>query len=150
MTALPSTDLYLMGRAATHAKPRGVAPLHTLRAAGVTCSIATNNVRNSFTPYGDCSLLRQANLFANIAQLSSDADLTACLSMVTDEAACIAGSLTYGIVPGYPADLVLLDATDPASAVAEIPDAVWAMKGGRRTFTRPPIEINRPPEVSAP
>ena len=32
------------------------------------CSDVTNNVLNPFTPYGDCSLIRIANLYANIVQ----------------------------------------------------------------------------------
>ena len=51
-----------------HSVPRGVAPAHRLREQGVTCSLATNNVLNPFTPFGDCSLMRMANLYANIAQ----------------------------------------------------------------------------------
>src|SRR5580658_11204819 len=62
VTILPSTDLHLMGRSHDHAVPRGVVPAEPLRKAGVTCSISTNNVLNPFTPYGDGSLIRMANL----------------------------------------------------------------------------------------
>ena len=68
LTVLPATDLYLMGRDHDHNVPRGVTPAHRLLHQGVTCSIATNNVLNPFTPFGDCSLIRMANLYANIAQ----------------------------------------------------------------------------------
>ena len=69
VTVLPATDLFLMGRGARPHVPRGVAPAHRLLKHGVTCSLATNNVLNPFTPFGDCSLIRMANLYANIAQL---------------------------------------------------------------------------------
>ena len=59
-----------MGREATHHAPRGLAPLHKLVDHGVWCSIATNNVLNPFTPFGDCSLLRMANFYANVAHFS--------------------------------------------------------------------------------
>src|SRR5580692_10155848 len=62
VTILPSTDLHLMGRSHDHAVPRGVVQAEPLRKAGVTCSISTNNVLNPFTPYGDGSLIRMANL----------------------------------------------------------------------------------------
>ena len=58
---LPATDLFLMGAGHEHSIPRGVAPAHRLREQGVTCSLATNNVLNPFTPLGDCSLIRMAN-----------------------------------------------------------------------------------------
>ena len=39
---------------------------------GANCTIATNNVLNPFTPYGDCSLTRIVNLYANVVQLKLD------------------------------------------------------------------------------
>ena len=76
VTVLPATDLFLMGRGHDHNVPRGVAPRRiAARAHGVTCSLATNNVLNPFTPFGDCSLIRMANLYANIAQLGRADDL---------------------------------------------------------------------------
>ena len=54
---------------------RGVVPAEPLRKAGVTCSISTNNVLNPFTPYGDGSLIRMANLYANVCHVSRPADL---------------------------------------------------------------------------
>jgi cytosine deaminase len=50
ITVLPSTDLFLSGRAFTHAIPRGVTPLMPLAAAGVKCSLSSNNIGNAFTP----------------------------------------------------------------------------------------------------
>ena len=58
-----------MGRGHDRDVPRGVAAAHRLLDHGVACSIATNNVLNPFTPFGDCSLVRMANLYANIAQI---------------------------------------------------------------------------------
>jgi cytosine/creatinine deaminase len=60
---LPATDLFLMGRDRELHVPRGVAPVHRLLDQGVTCALATNNVLNPFTPFGDCSLIRMANLY---------------------------------------------------------------------------------------
>ena len=83
VTVLPATDLFLTGRDHDHNVPRGVTPAHRLLAHGVTCSLATNNVLNPFTPFGDCSLIRIANLYANVAQLGDAPTLAACLDMVT-------------------------------------------------------------------
>ena len=46
VTVLPATDLYLMGRDATHNAPRGLTVAHRLVENGVLCSVATNNVLN--------------------------------------------------------------------------------------------------------
>src|SRR5262249_5058101 len=53
VTVLPATDLFLMGRGADHNVPRGVTRADILLKHGVTCSLATNNVLNAFTPFGD-------------------------------------------------------------------------------------------------
>ena len=135
VTVLPATDLYLMGRTHTHAVPRGVVPTEALRRAGVTCSVATNNVLNPFTPYGDANLLRMANLYANVCQVSREDELAACLGMVTGDAARLMRVGEYGIRVGAPADMVLLDARDAAGAVAGLAQPLWGMKGGRVTFT---------------
>ena len=71
LTVLPSTDLYLMGRHKDHSVMRGVTPSHKLLHHGVNCSLSTNNVLNPFTPFGDCSLVRMANLYANICQVGA-------------------------------------------------------------------------------
>src|SRR6187401_564218 len=114
VTALPSTDLFLMGRAHDHNVPRGVTPVHTLMQHGVTCSLATNNVLNPFTPFGDCSLVRMANLYANIAQAGTPRELATCFDMVTGQPAKLMNLDDYGIVVGNPADLVVLDSSDAA------------------------------------
>src|SRR3984893_4818136 len=71
LTVLPSTDLYLMGRNHTHDHnvTRGVVPAHKLLHHDVNCSLSSNNILNPFTPFGDCSQMRMANLYANICHV---------------------------------------------------------------------------------
>ncbi len=148
VTVLPATDLFLMARGVEHSVPRGVAPAHRLLDRGATCSLATNNVLNPFTPFGDCSLLRMANLYANIAQLGRPKKLQACMDMVTLLPAKLMNLRDYGIAVGNPADVVVLDCTDPASAVSELAQPLLAMKRGRISFSRPKATINWPASLS--
>jgi cytosine deaminase len=148
VTVLPSTDLFLMGRGVDHSVPRGVAPAHRLLNYGVLCSISTNNVLNPFTPFGDCSLLRMANLYANVAQLGRPEELRACLEMVTHLPARLKNLDDYGIEVGNPADIVVLDCADAVSAVTELSQPLFGMKGGRFSFSRPAASINRPASSS--
>lgn len=144
VTTLPATDLFLMGQDAAENLPRGVAPANRLLDHGVNCSISTNNVLNPFTPYGDCSLLRIANLFANVAQIADKPGLTECFRMITDRPATLMRQ-DYGLRVGSPADLVLFDATSPAQAVAELSPALTAFKHGHCLFTRSPVSLNTAP-----
>ena len=143
VTVLPATDLYLMGRGRDHDVPRGVAPAHRLIDYGVACSIATNNVLNPFTPFGDCSLLRMANLYANVAQIGRPAELESCLDMVTTLPARLMNARNYGIAVGNPADFVVLDCANRASAVAELARPLFGVKNSRRTFVCPPPRLLR-------
>ena len=144
VTVLPATDLFLMGREHEQHVPRGVTHAHRLLDHGVTCSLATNNVLNPFTPFGDCSLIRMANLYANIAQLGRPSDLAACFDMVTTLPARLMNLADYGIAVGHPADLVVLDSRDAAMAVAELAQPLFGLKRGRRSFTRAAAMIHHP------
>ncbi|MEA2835572.1 MAG: cytosine/creatinine deaminase [Bradyrhizobium sp.] len=144
VTVLPATDLFLMGRGAEHSVPRGVAPAHRLRGQSVVCSLATNNVLNPFTPFGDCSLLRIANLYANVAQTGRADELQACFDMVTTLPARLMNLNDYGIAVGNPADIVVLDCADPVSAVAELAQPMLGMKRGRVSFWHAPATLNTP------
>ncbi len=143
VTVLPATDLYLMGRQHDHDIPRGVTAAHRLLRHGVVCSIASNNVLNPFTPFGDCSLVRMANLYANVAQVGRASDLASCFDMVTALPARLMNSAGYGIAAGKPADLVVLDCSDRAAAVATLARPLFGMKNGRRTFVCPPAVLLR-------
>jgi cytosine deaminase len=144
VTVLPATDLFLTGRDSEFNVPRGVTPAHRLRALGVNANISTNNVLNPFTPFGDVSLIRMINLYANIAQVGAIADLAGCLDMVTSCSAKLLNRNDYGIAIGNPADLVVLDCATKAEAVCEIAQPLFGLKRGVRTFTKPPALLHRP------
>ena len=143
VTVLPATDLYLMGRDATHNVPRGLTLAHKLVERGVLCSVATNNVQNPFTPFGDASLLRMANFYANVAQ-ASVREFDACLDLVTKLPARLMNLRDYGIAPGNPADLIVLDTASGAGAIAELPDVLMGFKNGRQVFERQKAVLLRP------
>jgi cytosine deaminase len=144
VTVLPATDLFLTGRDHDHNVPRGVAPAHRLRSLGVNCSISTNNVLNPFTPFGDCSLIRMANLYANVLQVGSSRELANCLDMVTSASAKLINHQDYGIAIGRPADLVVLDCETKAEAICELAQPIFGLKRGVRTFNKPAAALLRP------
>ncbi|PKR49177.1 amidohydrolase family protein [Thalassospira povalilytica] len=143
LTVLPATDLFLTGRDHDHSVPRGVAPAHKLAAHGVCCTIATNNVLNPFTPYGDCSLSRMANLYANVSQLSTEAELENCFAMIADAPAKLLGR-SNRIAVGETASFIILPAQSRAQVVSEISRPVLGMKDGRVTFEHPAARLFHP------
>ena len=146
VTVLPATDLFLMGRDSDHNVPRGVTRADRLAQHGVTCSLASNNVLNAFTPFGDASLLRMANLYANVAQLGRREDIERCFAMITTAAAKLMRLDGYGLKIGDRADLLVLPCETAAAAVRELAQPSLGVKRGRKSFMRPPIELNAPEE----
>ena len=143
VTVLPATDLYLMGRETTHDVPRGLTPAHRLLDHGVICSVATNNVLNPFTPFGDASLLRMANFYANVAQVGPEG-FPVCVDLVTTLPARLMNLKDYGIAVGNPADLIVLDASSASDALAGIAEPIMGFKAGRQSFSRPAAELYAP------
>lgn len=144
LTALPATDLFLMGRGEDPSPVRGVTPVHEFAQQGVRCSIATNNVLNAFTPFGDCSLTRMANLYAHIAQIGDAAGIAKTLDLVTTKARHLMNRDPTPLRIGQPASFVVLDTSDTLHAVAE---AVWplmAFKDGVQTMERSPARLLAP------
>ncbi len=144
VTVLPATDLFLMGRTHNHAVPRGVADANFLLEHGVNCSLSTNNVMNPSTPYGDCSLIRLANLHANVLQVAMPHELCDCFEMITTRSARILNLADYGVAAGHPADLVVIDAASPDRAVAQVRHPVAAFKRGRQTMSWEPATLLQP------
>jgi cytosine/creatinine deaminase len=144
VTVLPATDLYLMARDQDHNVRRGIADTNFLAAHGVNCSLSTNNVLNPATPYGDCSLIRMANLYANVLQVAAPAQLRECFAMLTERSARLLNLTDYGLAVGNPADIVVIDAVTPEQAVAEIRQPLVVYKRGRRTVLRHSPKLLRP------
>ncbi|MBV9200022.1 MAG: amidohydrolase family protein, partial [Alphaproteobacteria bacterium] len=144
VTVLPLTDLFVMGRDQDHNVRRGVADANFLVEHGVNCSLSTNNVLNPVTPYGDCSLIRMANLHANVLQIGQPQQLREIFAMLTERSARLLNLKDYGIIVGHPADIVVIDADSPQQAVAEIRHPVAVFKRGRQTVKRAPPKLCRP------
>ncbi len=137
VTVLPATDLYLTGRDRATLVPRGVAPAHFLSEQGVVTAIATNNVLNPFTPFGDLSLVRMANLYATVAQRGSDEDLTRIFAMISSSADRLLTGVARRVEVGSPADLVIFEAHSASGVVGEIAQSWAGWKKGRLSFLRP-------------
>lgn len=144
VTVLPATDLFLMGRGQDHNQVRGVTPAHRLMRFGVNCSLSSNNVLNPFTPFGDCSLVRMANLYANVCHVGTPEETEDCFEMITRRSAILMRLTGYGVEVGNWADLVVLQAQNRASAVAELAAPLYGFKHGRPTFTRDAARLHRP------
>jgi len=144
VTVLPATDLFVLARHLDHNVPRCLADANMFAEQGCNCSISTNNVLNPFTPFGDCSLIRMANLHANVLQVGQPERLADLFAMISERSARLMNLKDYGLSPGNAADVVIIDAQSPAEAVATNAPVLAAFKRGRQTVSRPRAELLRP------
>jgi cytosine deaminase len=128
--SLPATEMHVKARADVRRTWRGVTRLGELRAAGVNVALSTNNIVNSFTPYGHPDLLRQALVAAMAAHLGNLEQLAWLLELITTNPARAIGLDGYGLAEDCRADIVVLDARDPAQAITEQAEKLLVIKGG--------------------
>ncbi|MGB3493398.1 MAG: amidohydrolase family protein [Elainellaceae cyanobacterium] len=129
--ALPASDLYMMARQDSHNVRRGVAPVHILADYGVNVGLATNNVQNLFTPFGDGDVLKICTLLAQVLHLGTISQHQLCLDMATLKSAQAMGIQDYGLTVGHFADLVILGAETVSEAVGSAPIERTVLKKGR-------------------
>lgn len=141
--SLPATDLHLGGRKDEYNVRRAVTPVRALRDGGVNVCLATNNIRNAFTPYGNGDLMQIAMLAIPVSHLGGADDLPTVLSMITNNPAKALGLNDYGIEVGKNADLVLLDTKVVNDSIIDIPDRLYVIKNGKITVeTERKVKIN--------
>jgi len=87
----------------------------------------SDNIRDSWWPYGDGDMLHRAEIIGYRSGFYTDEDLKAVFDIVTSESAKALRIESYGIEIGAKADFVTLSA-------ANIPEAVVAFPGNRRVF----------------
>ena len=131
---LPATDLYLMGRKDDGNVRRGLTPVRRLLHAGVPVALASNNIRNPFTPVGTADLAHMAFVAAVAAHMGTPADLRALLAAITLHPARLLRLPDYGLAPGCRADLVVWDCASPDDAIATLAPRTLVVKRGRVTI----------------
>jgi len=130
---LPMTDLYLMGRRDELNVRRGLAPIRRLLDGGVRVALASNNLRNPFTPVGTADLVDLASVAAVAAHMGTPADLRRLLNTITVHPAAILRLPDYGLDRGCRADLVAWDCERVEDIVAARPPRALVVKRGRVT-----------------
>ncbi|MGP4863810.1 amidohydrolase family protein [Psychrobacter sp. T6-5] len=133
LTVLPATDMFLNGRDYDSLIPRGMVNANELLEMGINTTLSSNNILNAFTPYGDASLVRMANMYANVAQLAKDKQIADVFNMITKNAAQLLSKQTE-IVVGAPATLVILEAKDAVETIRTNAQALAGFKNGKQTF----------------
>lgn len=132
---LPATDLHLGARKDQVNVRRALTPVRALRDGGVNVCLATNNICNAFTPYGNGDLLQIAALALPACHLGGADDQATVLPMLTTNPAKALRLPNYGLEVGKDADLVLLATQRVADAIIDLPERNFVVKRGRIVAT---------------
>jgi cytosine/creatinine deaminase len=127
IVTLPITNLYLQGRDATHAAPRGIAAVRQILDAGIPLGAGADNLRDPFNPAGRADPFETTSLLMTAAHLRP----LEALAAVTTGARTVLGLPEAGTAPGAAADLVLVPDTDLGDVLAGAVDARVVVSGGR-------------------
>jgi cytosine/creatinine deaminase len=131
--SLPLTDLYLMGRRDERNVRRGLAPIRRLLEAGVPVALASNNIRNPFTPIGTADLAHLTFIGAVAAHMGTPELMRELVATITTHAARIMNLPDYGCLIGCCADLVVWECERLEEIVAALPSRRLVLKAGRIT-----------------
>jgi cytosine/creatinine deaminase len=108
-----------------------VPPIKRLRAAGVNVACGHDGICDLWGPYGSGDMLERAMHVAYRNTFRRDEDIELALEAATYGGARALGRDPYGLVPGAPADLVVVAARTAAEAVVAHPTRELVLKDGR-------------------
>ncbi|TIS54893.1 MAG: metal-dependent hydrolase, partial [Mesorhizobium sp.] len=106
-------------------------PVAALRKAGVTVFAGSDNIRDSWWPYGDGDMLNRANMIGYRSGFYEDRELEAAYDVVSHAGARALGLEGYGIAVDAKADFVALRAEHVPEAVAGVPKERTVYRTGR-------------------
>ncbi|MFT8804459.1 MAG: cytosine deaminase [Acetobacter aceti] len=127
----PLINMTLSGRYDTYPKRRGLARIPELLRAGVPVGFGHDCVMDPWYRLGSHDMLEVASMGLHAAQMTSESEMAACFSSVTDMAAGILGLDSYGLKVGNPADLVVLQACSVLDALRLRPCRLYVLRNGR-------------------
>ncbi|WP_375257211.1 amidohydrolase family protein [Citreimonas sp.] len=127
----PLINIMIQGRHDTYPKRRGLTRIPELMAAGIDVGLGQDCVMDPWYSMGTGDLLDVAHMAVHATQLGSQDDKRALFDAVTVNSARIMGLQDYGLQVGCHADMVLLQARDPAEAIRLRPNRLKVIRRGK-------------------
>jgi cytosine deaminase len=146
--------MMLQGRHDTYPKRRGLTRIPEMLAYGIPVALGQDCVLDPWYSMGTGDLLDVAHMAVHATQMGSTADKKALFDAVTTVPARVLGLDGYGLEPGSHADMVLLQARDPAEAIRLRPNRLKVIRRGKVIAATPPerarLSLEGRPEVVDP
>ena len=113
----PLINIMLQGRHDTYPKRRGMTRVRELMAAGLNVSFGHDCVMDPWYAMGSGDMLEVGHMAIHVAQMGSLEEKSAIFQALTTNSARTMGLQGYGLDKGCNADLIVLQARDPAEAL---------------------------------
>lgn len=133
MTAIPNPliNMMLQGRHDTYPKRRGLTRVPELLAEGIPVALGQDCVLDPWYGMGTGDMLDVAHMAVHATQMGAAEDKRRLFAAVTETPARVLGLEGYGLEVGCHADMVLLQARDPAEAIRLRPNRLKVIRRGR-------------------
>ena len=127
----PLINIMLQGRHDTYPKRRGMTRVRELMAAGLNVAFGHDCVMDPWYAMGSGDMLEVGHMAVHVAQMGSLEDKAAIFDALTVNSARALGLQGYGLAKGMNADLVVLQARDPAEALRLKPVKLQVIRRGK-------------------
>lgn len=138
----PLINIMLQGRHDAYPKRRGMTRVRELMAAGLNVSFGHDCVMDPWYSMGSGDMLEVGHMAIHVAQMASLDEKAAIFQALTVNSAKTMGLEGYGLEVGCNADLVLLQARDPAEALRLKAVKLAVIRRGR-VIARTPARVGQ-------
>ena len=142
--ANPLINITLQGRTDTYPKRRGVTRVKELWQQGQNVSLGHDCIQDPWYNFGTGNMLDVASMAVHVCQMTGRKEVDACYDMITVNGAKTLGIRDYGIGMGKTANLVVLDAIDPFTAIRERSVARHVISQGKLISSTIPAKVVLP------
>jgi cytosine deaminase len=148
----PLINIMLQGRHDAYPKRRGMTRVPELMQAGINVSFGHDCVMDPWYAMGSGDMLEVGHMAIHVAQMGSLEDKSKIFNALTVNSAKTMGLQNYGLSKGNPADLVILQARDPAEALRLKATKLTVIKQGK-IIAQTPARVghlfleNRPKQI---
>jgi cytosine deaminase len=142
MVTNPCDNSVLQGRFDTYPNRRGHTRVKEMLAAGINVAIGHDSIMDPWYPLGVGDPVQVAFVWIHYGQMSGAAEIPQVWDMITTNPARAFGATgkDYGLLPGNPADLVVLDAETEFDALRRIAARLLVMRRGQIVARTTPSE----------
>lgn len=136
--ANPLVNIHLQGRFDSYPKRRGMTRVKELLASGLNVCFGHDDVFDPWYPLGTANMLQVLHMGLHVTQMMGYDELDAGIDLITTNSARTLGLSEYGLRPGYPANFIILPATNGFDALRrQVPTRYSIREGVVIAETRP-------------